>query len=74
MNTDKIFVKKISRKEFLKFIAKILATTVLFSILPFKLFGSDKYLHLVDKIGKIFAIPIKPFRRSDLYRKHNLLG
>ena len=74
MNIDKIFAKKISRKEFLQFIAKILTTTVLFSILPSKLFGNDKRLHLVDKIGKIFTIPRKPFRRSDLYDKHNLAG
>ena len=67
-------MEKINRRQFLKLCGRIMTGAILVSLFPFKLFGNDTYLGALDAIAKKFAIPVKPFRRGDLYDKHNLVG
>ncbi|MBU1122543.1 MAG: hypothetical protein ABIH71_05020 [Candidatus Omnitrophota bacterium] len=62
--------KLIGRRRFLGMCGKLALGAIAVCVMPFEIgFSKDK------KTGKTrFVMKIKPFRDSDLYKKHNLAG
>ena len=59
--------EKMTRREFMKFCFKSAVLAGMMSLLPLQ-FG------FVDEEKKKFVIKVKPFKRSDIYRKSDLVG
>jgi hypothetical protein len=59
--------EKLTRREFMKLCFKSVIMVGMMNLLPFQ-FGFAK------EEKKKFVIKVKPFQRSDIYRKHDLVG
>ena len=61
--------KKITRREFLKFCARTGLAIAAWTIMPL-----DPGFTQDEAGRRRFTIKVKPFKVSDLYRKHDLAG
>lgn len=67
VNIDQRLQRKIGRRRFLMVSAKAFLGVMLTAFIPFNVNGADE-------AGKKFVMKIKPFKESDLYREHSLVG
>ena len=64
-------MRKVSRREFLAIAAKTAIGMAVFSLVPLRLLKKSA-ASAKDIVAKKFSIPLKPFRRDDLFKKHTL--